>query len=79
MKTSYLEYYKLILDKVSFDSEIWEKEYKKALSILTAEEAFVLKNWAYNKYFKSKRNLGIKSERRHNGISLKSLKSSKAV
>jgi hypothetical protein len=30
MKTSFLDYYKMILEKVSFDKKLMNKEYKKA-------------------------------------------------
>ncbi|WP_215224692.1 hypothetical protein [Echinicola shivajiensis] len=74
MRTSYLDYYKLILDKVSFDSSLWKKEYHKALSILSPEEAFLLKNWVNNKYYKSNRQLTGPSENQHHGIAIKSFK-----
>lgn len=46
MKTSYLDYYKLILEKVRFDKRLWKKEYKKALRFLDRDEAKELKAWA---------------------------------
>ncbi len=45
MKTSMLEYFKIILDKVSFDKKLFRKEYRKSLSSLTKDEANQLKNW----------------------------------
>lgn len=45
MKTSMLEYFKIILDKVSFDRKLFRKEYRKSLSSLTNDEANQLKNW----------------------------------
>jgi len=45
MRNSYLDYYKLILDKVSFDDNLFMKEYKKALNMLTADEAEALQRW----------------------------------
>ena len=45
MKTSMLAYSKLILEKVSFSKELFEREYKKALRNLSAGEAYLLKEW----------------------------------
>ena len=45
MKTPFLDYYKLILDKVSFDQQLLMKEYRKALNVLTEQEAFDLQQW----------------------------------
>lgn len=49
MKTSFLEYYKLILDNVSFDQRLFMKEYRKALNVLTEQEAFDLQLWLSTK------------------------------
>lgn len=40
-----LAYSKLILEKVSFSKELFEKEYKKALRNLSAGETHHLKEW----------------------------------
>lgn len=40
-----LEYFKMILVKVSFDQVLFGKELKKALSKLVNEEVDQLKNW----------------------------------
>jgi len=45
MKTSMLAYSKLILEKVSFSKELFEREYKKALRNLPASEALILREW----------------------------------
>ncbi|MEX2567719.1 MAG: hypothetical protein WD431_17360 [Cyclobacteriaceae bacterium] len=45
MRTSYLDYYKLILEKVSFDYSLFKKELNKANQILTQEEKSNLKRW----------------------------------
>ena len=45
-----LEYIKTILTKVSFDTKLFEKELKKAIKTLIAEEVSELKNWCYTKF-----------------------------
>jgi len=45
-----LEYAKMILDKVSFDQKLFEKELYKALRKLLVSEIKELKNWCYEKY-----------------------------
>lgn len=45
MKTSYLDYYKMILEKVSFDYGLLKKELRKANQILTQEERSRLRKW----------------------------------
>lgn len=47
---SMLEYIKIILDKVSFDKSLFEKELKKGLSQLVPNEIKQLKEWCYAKY-----------------------------
>ncbi|MCP9761914.1 hypothetical protein EGI31_03030 [Lacihabitans soyangensis] len=47
-----LEYIKMILDKVSFDSKLFEKELKKGLKELLPPEMKELKNWCYEKFGK---------------------------
>jgi len=42
---SFLEYYKLILQKVSFDPSLLRKEYRKAMQQLRPDEADQLKKW----------------------------------
>ncbi|MEQ9377655.1 MAG: hypothetical protein RIG68_20885 [Imperialibacter sp.] len=48
MKTSMLEYFKIILGKVSFDRKLLRKEYRKSLARLSKGEAKELKDWAKN-------------------------------
>ncbi len=43
--TTYLEYFKTILEKVSFSKELLMKEYQKALTFLQREEQELLINW----------------------------------
>ncbi|UII33590.1 MULTISPECIES: hypothetical protein [Fulvivirga] len=45
MKTSMLEYYKIVLRKVSFHPQLFRKEYRKALFYLTEDESLELKLW----------------------------------
>lgn len=49
MKTSFLDYYKLILEKVSFDRRLLAKEYRKAMNVLRSHEAQQLDSWLKNK------------------------------
>jgi hypothetical protein len=51
MKTSFLDYYKLILQKVSFDPVLLKKEYRKAVQRLRPEEADQLRRWLRQKPF----------------------------
>lgn len=45
-KKTMLEYCKAVLDAVSFDQELYQKEYKKSLGWLSADESNELKQWA---------------------------------
>lgn len=45
MKTSFLEYYKIILEKVSFDQSLFIKEYQKALKLIEQHEVKALDQW----------------------------------
>lgn len=44
-KSSMLEYSKVVLEKVSFDREIFTKEFKKAINMLVDHEVQELKRW----------------------------------
>lgn len=48
MKTSFLEYYKTILEKVSFDGNLVRKEYAKAKNVLQQDEMKELGEWMNN-------------------------------
>ncbi len=45
-----LEYYKLIIDKVSFSAHLFEKELKKAIRAILPDDMPKLMDWAYQKY-----------------------------
>ncbi|MBC3538405.1 hypothetical protein ACFSC6_16535 [Rufibacter sediminis] len=45
-----LEYVKLILDKVSFDSSLFEKELKKNMRLLIHDELETLRDWCYTRF-----------------------------
>jgi hypothetical protein len=48
--TATLEYIKTILQKVSFDGKLFEKELKKALTMLVPDDAKQLRNWCYEQF-----------------------------
>ena len=45
METKFLEYYKTILNKVSFDNELMKKEYSKALKSMSPFEQQQFLQW----------------------------------
>ncbi len=47
---SMLEYIKIILQKVSFDRRLFEKELRKAIRMLMPEEVKRLKLWCYDRF-----------------------------
>ncbi len=47
---SMLEYIKIILQKVSFDRRLFEKELRKAIRMLMPGEVKRLKMWCYEKF-----------------------------
>ncbi|TDB60841.1 hypothetical protein [Arundinibacter roseus] len=47
---SMLEYIKIILQKVSFDRRLFEKELRKAIRMLMPNEVKRLKVWCYEHY-----------------------------
>lgn len=49
MKNSFLEYYKEILEKVSFDPDLLNKEYHKAIKSLNHSEVQQFENWIYER------------------------------
>jgi len=48
-RNSYLDYYKTILEKVSFDGRLFNKEYRKARNSLSPEEVASLDDWIRSK------------------------------
>ena len=49
MNTSFLDYYKMILEKVSFDHALFLKEYSKAVRNLQPAETASLNAWLRSK------------------------------
>ncbi|MFM7858035.1 MAG: hypothetical protein ACKO96_40495 [Flammeovirgaceae bacterium] len=45
-----LNYFKTILSRVSFDAQLFEKELRKAIKMLIADELQELRNWCYTNY-----------------------------
>lgn len=45
-----LEYIKIILQKVSFDRRLFEKELRKAIRMLMPDEVKRLKTWCYERF-----------------------------
>lgn len=45
-----LDYSKMILEKVSFDAQLLQREFRKALSKLLPADAQELKNWCSVKF-----------------------------
>ncbi len=50
MALTLLEYLKVILQKVSFDAKLFEKELKKAIHMLVPEEVKSLQAWCYEQF-----------------------------
>lgn len=45
-----LDYVKLILEKVSFDQSLFEKELRKSIKDLIHDDLIELKKWCYDKF-----------------------------
>lgn len=45
-----LAYVKIVLEKVSFDKTLFEKELKKGMNLLLPEEVKDLKGWCYAQF-----------------------------
>jgi len=45
-----LNYVKTVLSKVSFDALLFEKELRKAIKVLIADEINDLRNWCYARF-----------------------------
>jgi len=50
MGISMLDYSKMILEKVSFDANLFQKEFRKAISKLMQPDAQELIKWSYSRY-----------------------------
>lgn len=50
IKSSFLNLYKTVLDRVSFDVRLFHKEYEKALSFLNRRERQELNSWIQQNY-----------------------------
>lgn len=48
---NYLSYTKTILAKMSFDAKLLNKEYRKSLKLLSAQEIMKLNNWIRKQSF----------------------------
>lgn len=57
MGITILEYFKIILQKVSFDALLFEKELRKAISQLIKTEIAALKKWCYEQFGKKYRQI----------------------
>ena len=57
MSITILEYFKMILEKVSFDAKLFEKELKKAIKELVKIEIIALKKWCYEQFGKKYRKI----------------------
>lgn len=49
-QTSYLNFYKTILEKVKFDKQLFWKEYNKAIKQLSIRERMALDHWINSQY-----------------------------
>lgn len=56
MKTNktFLNFYKLVLEKMKFDQQLFWKEYQKALKFLNDKERNELNKWVCRNYHKKK-------------------------
>jgi hypothetical protein len=50
MKNTTLDYIKLVLQKVSFDKKLFEKELQKAVRILVPTDISDLRLWCYEQF-----------------------------
>lgn len=52
-----LEYVKMILEKVSFDKKLFEKELMKGIKELIPDDVKELQNWCYDRFGNMYRNI----------------------
>ena len=53
MRNTFLDYYKMILEKVSFDPDLFEKEFRKAMRSVEKHEADQLTEWVSSRKMRS--------------------------
>lgn len=46
-KSTFLNFYKLVLENMKFDKQLFWKEYQKAIRYLNENERIELNNWVY--------------------------------
>lgn len=71
-KTNLVEYYKLILTRVSFSKRLFWKEYKKGIKSLPEHETHSLRHWIVQKFLfrgRTAAKLAEKSKVSHSNIS----------
>lgn len=49
-KSSYLKFYKTVLENVKFDNQLFWKEYQKAIRYLSKKERMALDHWINSHY-----------------------------
>jgi hypothetical protein len=54
-----LEYVKIILQKVSFDVKLFEKELRKSVAYLLSEDVDALREWCYRTFYHSERHAEV--------------------
>jgi hypothetical protein len=70
--TTFLDYYKMILDKVSFDPALFRKEYQKAKNSLGTSEIQDLNRWLHARGFQFNANEHFKPAVASDGFKQKS-------
>lgn len=59
MKRTSLEYYKFILERVSFDAHLFQKEFRKAITNLLENEVRELTEWVKVNYARHYALIGV--------------------
>lgn len=71
-RNTFLDYYKIILEKVSFDPQLFKKEYKKAIDVLSQSERTALNGWIKAMQFRHYASEGTHAAARSNQTMLRS-------